>query len=138
MQRRRRGFTLVELLVVMTLLGLIATALFGGLRFGVRAWESGGARSAAFAEIEIAQSLLRRLLELEVPEIFNGAVEIKAISREAGSRSKVAVVARQAGVVSRGGELYVRGGRSGERGPPGQPRGIVLARFGRAAGCLQS
>lgn len=59
----RRGFTLVELLVVMTLLGLIATALFGGLRFGVRAWETGGARSAAFAEIEIAQSLLRRLLE---------------------------------------------------------------------------
>ena len=59
----RRGFTLVELLVVMTLMSLIAVALFGGLRFGARVWESGGARSAAFAEIEITQSLLRRLLE---------------------------------------------------------------------------
>ncbi len=59
----RRGFTLVEILVVMTLLGLIAVALFGGLRFGARAWESGNARSAAFSEIEIGQSLLRRLLE---------------------------------------------------------------------------
>lgn len=35
--------------------------------------------------------LLRRLFELEVPEIHNGIVEIKAISREAGSRSKLAV-----------------------------------------------
>ncbi len=42
--------------------------------------------------------LLRRLFETEVPEIFNGAVEIKAIAREAGSRSKVAVASRQEGV----------------------------------------
>jgi len=39
--------------------------------------------------------MLRRLLELEVPEIFSGAVEIKAIAREAGFRSKVAVASRQ-------------------------------------------
>lgn len=37
-------------------------------------------------------SLLRRLLELEVPEIQQGIVEIKAIAREPGQRSKVAVV----------------------------------------------
>lgn len=35
--------------------------------------------------------LVKRLFELEVPEIFEGIVEIKGISREAGSRSKVAV-----------------------------------------------
>jgi len=35
--------------------------------------------------------MLRRLFEQEVPEIFSGAVEIKAIAREAGFRSKVAV-----------------------------------------------
>jgi N utilization substance protein A len=43
-------------------------------------------------------NLLRRLLELEVPEVYNGTVEIKAISREAGFRSKVAVAARQEGI----------------------------------------
>ncbi|MFC1904071.1 transcription termination factor NusA [Chloroflexota bacterium] len=43
-------------------------------------------------------NLLRRLLELEVPEVFNGTVEIKAIAREAGYRSKVAVAARQTGI----------------------------------------
>lgn len=44
------------------------------------------------------RNLLRRLLELEVPEIYNGLVEIKAIAREAGYRSKVAVAARQPGI----------------------------------------
>jgi len=42
--------------------------------------------------------LVRRLFEMEVPEIFNGTVELKSIAREAGSRSKVAVAARQDGV----------------------------------------
>ena len=42
--------------------------------------------------------LLRRLFELEVPEVFNGIVELKSIAREAGARSKVAVAARQAGI----------------------------------------
>lgn len=43
-------------------------------------------------------SLLRRLFELEVPEIYNGTVEIKSIAREAGFRSKVAVTTRQEGI----------------------------------------
>ncbi len=42
--------------------------------------------------------LLRRLFELEVPEVYNGIVEIKVIAREAGYRSKVAVAARQEGI----------------------------------------
>jgi transcription antitermination factor NusA-like protein len=51
------------------------------------------------------------LLELEVPEIFNNTVEIKAIAREAGSRSKVAVHATQEGVDPVGSCVGVRGGR---------------------------
>lgn len=35
--------------------------------------------------------LVRRLFELEIPEIFDGTVEIKSIAREAGSRTKIAV-----------------------------------------------
>ena len=42
--------------------------------------------------------MLRRLFELEVPEVVNGIVELKAIAREAGYRSKVAVAAHQEGV----------------------------------------
>ncbi len=43
-------------------------------------------------------NLLKRLFELEIPEVYNGTVEIKAIAREAGFRSKVAVAARQEGI----------------------------------------
>jgi N utilization substance protein A len=42
--------------------------------------------------------LIRRLFEIEVPEVFSGAVEIKSVAREAGYRSKVAVAARQEGI----------------------------------------
>src|SRR2546426_3817793 len=44
------------------------------------------------------KNLLKRLFELEVPEIYRGIVEIKSIAREAGFRSKTAVSARQEGV----------------------------------------
>jgi N utilization substance protein A len=57
------------------------------------------------------RNLLRRLFELEVPEIFNGAVEIKSIAREPGSRSKVAVVARQERVDAVGSCVGLRGVR---------------------------
>lgn len=42
--------------------------------------------------------IVRKLFELEVPEIFNGVVEMKAVAREAGSRSKIAVFSTQEGI----------------------------------------
>lgn len=57
------------------------------------------------------KDLLRRLFEMEVPEIYNGAVEMIAIAREAGSRSKVAVRARQDGVDPVGSCVGLRGVR---------------------------
>jgi N utilization substance protein A len=42
--------------------------------------------------------MVRKLFELEVPEIYNGTVEIKSVAREAGSRSKIAVISNQEGV----------------------------------------
>ena len=57
------------------------------------------------------RDLVRRLFESEVPEIYEGTVEIKAIAREPGSRSKVAVVARQEGLDPIGSCVGVRGAR---------------------------
>ena len=57
------------------------------------------------------KNFLRRLFELEVPEIHNGTVEIKAIAREAGSRSKVAVWSRQDGLDPVGATVGQRGAR---------------------------
>jgi transcription termination/antitermination protein NusA len=55
------------------------------------------------------KNLLRRLFELEVPEIYRGVVEIKSIAREAGFRSKVAVAARQEGIDPVGSCVGLRG-----------------------------
>ena len=56
-------------------------------------------------------NLVKRLFELEVPEIFSGAVEIMAIAREPGLRSKVAVAARQEKVDPVGSCVGIRGVR---------------------------
>ncbi len=57
------------------------------------------------------KGFLRRLFELEVPEIHSGTVEIKAIAREPGSRSKVAVASRQEGLDPVGATVGQRGAR---------------------------
>ena len=62
------------------------------------------------------RDLLRRLFEMEVPEIYNGAVEMVAVARDAGSReigarSKVAVRARQDGIDPVGSCVGLRGVR---------------------------
>jgi N utilization substance protein A len=56
-------------------------------------------------------NMLRRLLEMEVPEINTGLVEIKAIAREAGKRAKVAVAALREGIDPVGACVGLRGVR---------------------------
>ncbi|MBQ4322280.1 MAG: transcription termination/antitermination protein NusA [Oscillospiraceae bacterium] len=55
--------------------------------------------------------LVKRLFELEVPEIFDGTVEIRSISREAGSRTKIAVYAKDPAVEPVGACVGPKGGR---------------------------
>ena len=55
--------------------------------------------------------LVKRLFEMEVPEIFDGTVEVKAISREAGSRSKLAVWSRDPNVDAVGACIGPKGNR---------------------------
>ncbi len=71
-------------------------------------------RTSRGCEIIVSRNhpdMLRRLLEVEVPEIYNGLVEIKAIAREAGSRAKVAVTAVQQGIDPVGACVGMRGVR---------------------------
>ena len=56
-------------------------------------------------------SLVKKLFALEVPEIASGAVEIAAIAREAGHRSKIAVISRQPGVNAKGACIGPMGSR---------------------------
>jgi N utilization substance protein A len=57
------------------------------------------------------KQLILRLFEMEVPEIYNGTVEIKSIAREPGLRTKTAVTARQEGIDPVGSCVGMRGVR---------------------------
>jgi N utilization substance protein A len=57
--------------------------------------------------------VVRRMFELEVPEIFDGTVEIMGISREPGSRTKVAVVSKNPDVDAIGSCIGPKGNRVG-------------------------
>jgi N utilization substance protein A len=80
----------------------------------LRAYVSSVTKSSRGPQIVVSRThrnMLRRLLEVEVPEIYNGTVEIKSIAREAGYRSKVAVAALQEGVDPVGSCVGMRGTR---------------------------
>ena len=57
------------------------------------------------------KDLVKRLFELEVPEIYDGTVEVKAISREAGARSKIAVYSKDPNVDPIGACIGAKRGR---------------------------
>lgn len=66
-RRRARGFTLVEMLIGMTLVGFILTLLFAGLNLGTRSWEAGEQRIATSSRQAVVVDFLRRTLEQAYP-----------------------------------------------------------------------
>ncbi len=58
--------------------------------------------------------LVKRMFEMEVPEVYDGTVEIKAIAREAGARTKIAVWSKDPNVDPRGACIGAHGARVAE------------------------
>src|SRR5699024_8043011 len=70
-----------------------------------------GSKGPAITLSRSHPGLVRKLFEFEVPEIANGSVEIAAIAREAGHRTKIAVTAHEPGINAKGaciGEMGTR------------------------------
>jgi general secretion pathway protein J len=65
--KTERGFTLVEMLVAMTILGLISLSLLGSLRFGATAWQRSNGQGGSIEQTELAESVLRRALVSAYP-----------------------------------------------------------------------
>lgn len=59
-RHRSRGFTLLELVIAMSLLGLIFAALTGGLRFGTQAWQKTAERLSQSDDLQLVYRTLRR------------------------------------------------------------------------------
>ncbi len=103
-RRSESGFTLIELLVALTLLGLISVVLFGGLRFGTRAWEVGNLRAEQLAQVQAVQALLRRRIAQALPPRPEAARDAgvderrRAFSGESDALQFLAAVPSRAGV----------------------------------------
>lgn len=70
-----------------------------------------GPRGAQVVLSRTSPELVRALFELEVPEIYDGTIEIKGIAREPGSRTKVAVLSKDANVDAVGACVGMKGSR---------------------------
>ena len=64
---RAQGFTLMELLVAITLLGMLMAALLGGISFGTRVWEASGERLERSGRLTLVRDFLRQRLEEALP-----------------------------------------------------------------------
>jgi general secretion pathway protein J len=94
------GFTLVEFLVAITLLGIIMVILYGGLRVGIRSSEAVLTRTENIEEIRVAQGFLRRQLRQSRALYWNDpeAGQVLAFSGEAERMEFVAPISRQLGL----------------------------------------
>lgn len=105
--RRRQshaGFTLLELLISITLLGFILVLLFGGLRLGIRSWDSVQQRVDNLNSVRSVESFLRREMEAIFPYRWKGAPGQRMAFL--GERNKVSFVAQMPSRIGTGG-LYV-------------------------------
>jgi general secretion pathway protein J len=66
-RRHDAGFTLLELLVAMTVLGVLTGLLASGLSFGTRVWERERNQLDATSELQLVQDVLRRILTQALP-----------------------------------------------------------------------
>jgi general secretion pathway protein J len=69
------GFTLLELLVAMTVLALLTALLFGGLQFGTRVWRLADAGLDRFQQLDAAYDLMHRTLMAASPKLVEEAAD---------------------------------------------------------------
>jgi N utilization substance protein A len=115
-QRREGRTVLIDLGKVEAVLPVSEQSALDSYRFGERlkVYILEVKRTTKTPRVLVSRShpgLLRRLFELEVPEVHDGVVEMKAQAREAGARSKVAVWSRQENVDPVGACVGHRGSR---------------------------
>lgn len=75
---RPKGFTLLELLVAMTVLGVLVLLTTSGLHFGTRIWERKQQQLEAQTDTQIARSILSRVLSGAIPLVTAGGSGVQA------------------------------------------------------------
>lgn len=101
---RQTGFTLLELLIAMTLLGMILVLLFGGLRLGVRSWDASQKQVDSLNSVRSLENFLRREFSLTYPYFWKNIPDRRVAFL--GERNKVSFVAQLPPRIG-GGGLYL-------------------------------
>ncbi|UCH75169.1 MAG: prepilin-type N-terminal cleavage/methylation domain-containing protein [Rhodospirillales bacterium] len=119
-ERRTRGMSLVEIVIALAILGIMATLSLGGLRLGVRTWETVGQRVETESHDQIVRAFLRRTLSQATPVLEAGA-DRQPRSLFAGDAESLSLIAPLAEHLGLGGlqrldfEVEDSGGSSGSR-----------------------
>lgn len=96
---RQRGFTLLEMLIGITLLGLLMVLVYGGLRLGTQSWEAGEAAAEVTARQAAVAEYLRRQLAQVYPlrwSAGDGTETLAFVGEADGLRFAAPVAARMA------------------------------------------
>jgi general secretion pathway protein J len=101
-----RGFTLLELIVALSLLALMSTVLFGALRFAGRSWEGGEAKAEATSGMRLSEGFLRAQIESMHPLRMRKVAEFPLLF--SGTRDELRYAAPLPSRVTGGGIWYYR------------------------------
>ena len=122
--RRFAGFTLLEMLIGLTLLGVLLILIYSSLNIGLRAWDTGDRRATEASHQRIVQSFIRRELGQVFPIRWRGIAESKIAFEGAKTEIKfvtalnLGAAAKEGGLQS--GHLYLAD--DNEAGPDGKRR----------------
>src|SRR5207253_9810942 len=75
--KREAGFTLIEIVIAMVLLGAIMVLLYGGLTFALRSWDAADANGRRVADRRLAETFLRREVAEIVPLRWKDATSLR-------------------------------------------------------------
>ena len=127
MSRRvgQAGFTLLELLIAMTLMGMILVLLFGGLRLGVRSWDASQRQVDTLNSVRSVENFLRREISLTYPYVWKNTPGQRVAFL--GERNKLSFVAQLPTRVGGGGAVR----HFGRAGTTGKSSAHCLAAFAR-------
>ena len=96
-RRAQAGFTLIEVVIAMVLVGAIMLLVYSGLSFALRSWDAGDANGRRVAERRLAENFLRRELSEMFPMRFKDALQVK-MAFEGGADRIRFVSARPPGI----------------------------------------
>ncbi len=123
-RKRAAGFTLIELVVAMALLGTMMVLLYSGLAFALRSWDAGEVNGRRTADRRIGENFLRREMAELFPMRFKDPMAVK-VAFEGGAQRLRFVSARAPGI-TRGGLSLV--GVEVESGAAPRERHLVMRR----------